>query len=136
DRKIWMTDRINGVMRRRESASAAGVAAACALQLASALCIPAHAQDSRAVHEPVVPPSCAALSAAPTQSVRDDTARIQAALDKCARGHALHLARQGADTDFVSGPLVLRNGVTLYVDAGVTLKASTNPVLFDHGANP
>jgi polygalacturonase len=119
------------------------IATACALQLAAALCIPAHAQDSRTVHEPTVPPSCAAVSAAVSaalaaasaQAVRDDTARIQAAIDKCAPGHALHLAAQGADAVFVSGPLVLRNGVTLYVDAGVTLKASTNPMLFDRGAN-
>ncbi|MFL6675894.1 MAG: glycoside hydrolase family 28 protein [Massilia sp.] len=131
-----MTDRLNGVMRRLESASAAaGVATACALQLAAALCVPAHAQDSRTVHEPKVPPSCAALASAPAQAVRDDTARIQAAIDKCAPGHALHLAPHGADAVFVSGPFVLRNGVTLYVDAGVTLKASTNPMLFDRGAN-
>jgi polygalacturonase len=130
-----MTDLLNGVMRRLESASAARVATACALQLASTLCIPAHAQDSRTVHEPAVPPSCAALSAAPAQAVRDDTARIQAALDKCPPGHALHLAPHGADAVFVSGPLVLRDGVTLYVDAGATLKASTNPLLFDRGTN-
>jgi polygalacturonase len=122
-------------MHRATFDSRAGVAAACTLQLAAALCAPAHAQDSRTVREPVVPPSCAALNAAPVQAAHDDTARIQAAIDQCTPGHALHLAPHGADAAFVSGPLVLRNGVTLYVDAGVTLKASTNPLLFDRGAN-
>jgi hypothetical protein len=33
---VWMTERVNDVMRRLKSASAAGVATACALQLAAA----------------------------------------------------------------------------------------------------
>jgi polygalacturonase len=102
--------------------------------LAAALGAPAHAQDTRNVREPVAPPACAALSAVPAQARSDDTARIQAALDKCPAGHALHLARHGADAIFVSGPLALRDGVTLYLDAGVTLRASTDPKLFDRGA--
>jgi polygalacturonase len=109
-------------------------AATCTTLLAAALCAPAHGQDSRNVGEPIVPPSCAVLKAAPASTQRDDSARIQAAIDRCAQGHALHLAVNGHDADFVSGPLVLRDGVTLYVDAGATLKASTNPVLFDRGA--
>jgi polygalacturonase len=104
---------------------------ACAAALA-ALSAGAHAQDTRTVREPVAPPSCAVLAAAP--AAQNDTARIQAALDKCAPGHALHLAARGADAVFVTGPLVLRDGVTLYVDAGVTLRASLDPMLYDRGA--
>jgi polygalacturonase len=104
--------------------------------LVALLCAPAHAQDTRNVREPVVPPSCAVLAAASPSATaqRNDTARIQAAIDQCAPGRALHLAARGTDTVFISGPLVLRDGVTLYVDAGVSLKASTNPMLFDRGA--
>jgi polygalacturonase len=94
----------------------------------------AHAQDTRTVREPVAPPSCAALAAAPASGQQNDTARIQAAIDKCAPGHALHLAARGADAVFVTGPLTLRDGVTLYVDAGVTLRASLDPMLYDRGA--
>jgi polygalacturonase len=105
----------------------------CAAALA-ALSAGAHAQDTRTVREPVAPPSCALLAAAPASGQQNDTARIQAALDKCAPGHALHLAARGADAVFVSGPLALRDGVTLYVDAGVTLRASLDPMLYDRGA--
>jgi polygalacturonase len=104
------------------------------LALAALLANAAHAQDTRNVREPVVPPSCTVINAAPAETGQDDTARIQAAIDKCAPGHALHLSPKGSDTAFVSGPLALRSGVTLYVDAGATLFASTNPMLFDRGA--
>jgi polygalacturonase len=106
---------------------------ACAAALA-ALSAGAHAQDTRTVREPVAPPSCAVLAAAPASGQQNDTARIQAAIDKCAPGHALHLAARGADAVFVTGPLTLRDGVTLYVDAGVTLRASLDPMLYDRGA--
>jgi polygalacturonase len=104
-------------------------AAALALMAASA-----QAQDTRKVQEPVPPPSCAVLAAAPASVQQNDTARIQAAIDQCAPGHALHLAARGADAVFVTGPLALRNGVTLYIDAGVTLRASLDPMLYDRGA--
>jgi polygalacturonase len=94
---------------------------------------PAAAQDTRNVREPVLPPSCAVLQAEPAQPGGDAAPRIQAALDKCAPGHAVHLAPGDGQAAFVSGPLAMRNGVTLVVDAGATLYASTNPLLFDRG---
>jgi pectin methylesterase-like acyl-CoA thioesterase len=132
-----MTIRLSGAPGRPPFLAPA--ASACSTLLLAALCAPVHAQDSRDVREPVVPPSCAVLNAAPEDGTtdsarRDDSARIQAAIDKCAPGHALHLASGKTGADFISGPLVLRDGVTLYVDAGATLKASTNPMLFDRGA--
>jgi polygalacturonase len=98
-------------------------------------CAPlAQAQDTRDVREPTLPKSCAVLTAEPAKPGRDDAARIQQALDRCAQGGAVHLApgAQG-DTGFTAGPLILGGGVTLVVDAGVTLSASTNPMLFDNG---
>ena len=102
---------------------------ACALAGAQA-----HAQDSRIVREPVVPPACAVLIGETTNTGRDDAARIQAAVDKCAPGHAVVLAASNDKRSFVAGPLQLRDGVTLLVDKGATLYASTDPRLFDRGA--
>ncbi len=99
---------------------------------ALALCGAAPAQDSRIVTEPVMPPSCAVLSPGPAGA--DDTARIQAALDACAAGHALHLAPANGQRGFTSGPLMLPRGVTLAIDAGATLYASTDPMAYDRGA--
>jgi polygalacturonase len=105
---------------------------------ATLLCAAMHAgaQDTRDVREPTLPTSCAtvtAQSAAPAKSGTDDAPRIQQAIDQCARGGAVHLAAGGANHAFTAGPLTLRGGVTLVVDAGVTLYASTNPMLFDRG---
>jgi pectin methylesterase-like acyl-CoA thioesterase len=96
----------------------------------------AHAQDSRIVREPVMPPACAVLTAElAAPAVRhDDAPRIQAALDKCGAGQALHLAASNEKLAFVAGPLKLPSGVTLAIDKGVTLYASTNPMLYDRGA--
>ena len=93
-----------------------------------------HAQDTRIVTEPVVPPACAVLIGETTNTGRDDAVRIQAAIDKCAPGHAVVLAASNDKRSFVAGPLQLRDGVTLLVDKGATLYASTDPRLFDRGA--
>ncbi|MFZ6766901.1 glycoside hydrolase family 28 protein [Undibacterium sp. Di26W] len=93
----------------------------------------AQAQDTRDVHEPVMPPTCTVLQAEPPTPNRNDAPRIQAAMDKCTPGQAVHLAPGNGNTSFISGPLKLRSGVTLAVDAGTTLYASTNPLLFDRG---
>jgi polygalacturonase len=62
----------------------------------------AHAQDTRSVTEPVIPKSCAVLTAqlaavdanktiAAGDEDRLDTARIQKALDMCPKGQAVEL---------------------------------------------
>jgi polygalacturonase len=102
---------------------------------AALLCGAAHAQDTRNVAEPVVPPACAVLIADPASAGHNDATRIQAAIDKCAPGLAVHLAASNEKHDFVSGPLQLKSGVTLVVDVGTTLFASTDPLLFDRGNN-
>jgi polygalacturonase len=101
--------------------------------------VPLFCQDTRNVTEPKFAPACATLEAqlssvgktlAPVDETKLDTARIQAAMDKCGKGHAVVL-RKGAGGDaFLSGPLEMRAGVTLQVDAGTTLYASRDPEVF------
>jgi polygalacturonase len=97
------------------------------------------AQDTRTVTEPVIPPGCTTLDALLTGSghtlaaadeTKLDTARIQQALDKCGKGQAVVLRTHGAANAFLSGPLELREGVTLVVDKGATLFASRDAELF------
>lgn len=94
------------------------------------------AQDARKVSEPSLPAACAVLiaaKAAPDDAGTDDTARIQKAIDKCSAGQAVWLATGNEKRAFVSGPLSLRSGVSLVVDAGATLYASTDPAAYDKG---
>jgi polygalacturonase len=103
----------------------------------------AYGQDTRNVTEPVIPPSCFVLSArlsavnealpapfpsprplapgpislAPADEDKLDTNRIQKAIDGCPKGSTVELKADGAHNAFLSGPLDLRAGVTLRVDA-------------------
>nr|ANJ43607.1 glycoside hydrolase family 28 [Medauroidea extradentata] len=87
----------------------------------------ATAKDLRQVTEPKIPAACTSLKG----SGGDETSVIQKALTACAKGKAVHLA----SGTFVSGPLTIPSGVSLWIDSGVTLKASSNPKLFDNGKN-
>jgi polygalacturonase len=100
----------------------------------------ARAQDMRHVVQPTIPRSCVVLRARlsaphgvlPATAERHlDTARIQQAMDHCAAGQAVELAADGDKRVFLSGPLKLRSGVTLVVDANTVLAASSNPRLYD-----
>lgn len=100
----------------------------------------AKAQDQRKVTEPVIPPSCVVLEAklhasnnslAESDESKSDTERIQKALDTCGPGKAVELKGGGDNDAFLSGPLELREKVTLLIDQGVTLYASRNPKNFD-----
>jgi polygalacturonase len=86
-------------------------------------------QDTRQVTEPVIPESCTVLAArlSNIEDDKPDTARIQEALDKCPAGQAVELTGKV----FLAGPLKLRAGVTLLVDAGATLYGSRNPRDYD-----
>ncbi len=99
-----------------------------------------HAQDTRTVTEPKIPKACTVLKPnlqATGNALREedesrlDTERIQKAMDTCAQGQAVELRSEGAHNAFLSGPLELREGVTLLLDKGVTLYASRNPKDFD-----
>ncbi len=99
----------------------------------------ATAQDTRTVTEPVVPALCATLDAqlkatgaslAAADEQKLDTARIQNVIDKCAKGSGVMLrAHEGANA-FLSGPIELRQGVTLIVDKAVTLFGSRDAALY------
>ncbi|HTV08077.1 MAG TPA: glycosyl hydrolase family 28 protein [Candidatus Aquilonibacter sp.] len=100
----------------------------------------AMAQDTREVTEPKIPPTCTVLRAdlhatdnalAEADEGRLDTQRIQAAMDTCTPGKAVELREAGEHNAFLSGPLQLREGVTLLIDKGVTLYASRNPKDYD-----
>jgi polygalacturonase len=97
------------------------------------------AQDTRTVTEPVIPPTCATLDAqlaatgntlAPADESKLDTARIQQAIDHCAKDHGVRLSASASNNAFLSGPLQLRAGVTLIIGKGVTLFASRDPSLY------
>jgi polygalacturonase len=109
---------------------------------AAAMAGSAAAQDMRSVSEPVIPASCATVEArltsvsdgttlAPADESKLDTQRIQNAIDACPKGKAVVLRAQGAANAFLSGPLELREGVTLLVDKGATLFASIDPKVFE-----
>jgi len=98
------------------------------------------AQDSRTVTEPALPPICSSLDAQLSVSGHSlskadedklDTARIQQALDACSKGQGVMLHTHGTANAFLSGPLELREGVTLIVDKGTTLFASRDPALYE-----
>lgn len=100
----------------------------------------AYAQDLRHVVQPVIPPSCVVLHARlpaprgvvpPSAERHLDTDRIQQAMDHCAAGQAVELRADGENRVFVTGPLALRSGVTLVVDANTVLAASSNPRVYD-----
>ncbi len=99
---------------------------------------PAGAQDTRTVTEPVFPPVCTTLTAQLQQTGNTlpsgdetsfDTARIQDALNACTSGDAVELALGSASGDnaYLIQPITIPSGVTLLVDAGVTVYGSRNP---------
>ena len=55
-----------------------------------------------------------------------DTSRISSALSGCGSGKAVKLVTNGANNAFVTGPISIPAGVTLWVDAGVTLYGTRN----------
>ncbi|SDY64735.1 polygalacturonase [Collimonas sp. OK242] len=64
-----------------------------------------------------------------------DTARIQTAISNCPAGQAVKLTTSSSGQNaFLSGPITLSSGVTLWIDQGVTLFASRSPADFDTGA--
>jgi polygalacturonase len=87
--------------------------------------------------EPTIPTACATVLATKTLiggSPGDETLdspAIQAAITACPSGQAVRLAADGDKTAFVSGPLSLKSGVSLWLDTGTTLFASHDPRDFD-----
>jgi polygalacturonase len=111
-----------------------GGALALAMSVLLLISLPARAQDTRTVTEPKIPEVCTTLDARLTSDLdetKPDTNRIQDALDHCAAGHAVKLTRSGRNDAFLSGPLQLKSGVTLLVDANATLFGSRDPRDYD-----
>jgi polygalacturonase len=112
--------------------------------LAFCLSAAAVAQDTRTVTEPVIPAFCTELDAhlasisggtyntlSPADEGKLDTDRIQKAIDSCGKGKAVALQTHGGFNAFVSGPLELREGVTLVVDKGATLFETLDPKVLE-----
>ena len=103
------------------------------------------AQDTRNVVEPTgIPPSCATLEAhltsindgtyntlAPADESKLDTDRIQKAIDSCGKGKQSRSRPTAQSNAFLSGPLELREGVTLVVDKGATLFETLDPAVME-----
>jgi polygalacturonase len=109
---------------------------------AFSLTLAAHAQDTRNVTEPVIPQSCAVLTAklaavegnktlADADEAKPDTGRIQQAMDTCPKGQAVVLKAAGALNAFLTGPLDLKPGVTLVVDAKTILFGSRDAKVYE-----
>ena len=91
--------------------------------------------------EPKIPPACVTLLAtksadandflAPADEATTDTDRIQSAIRSCPAGQAVKLQADGTKNAFMSGPLTMVSGVTLWIDAHTTLFASRDPRVFD-----
>src|SRR5260370_6862824 len=105
--------------------------------------VAAHGQDPRNVQEPVIPPVCATLTAhlasgtavgTLSSETRLDTTRIQSAMNACTPGQAVELALGNGQDAFLVGSLNVPSGVTLLVDAGVTVYASRNPRDYDNSS--
>jgi polygalacturonase len=94
--------------------------------------------------EPRIPPPCTTLTASKTANKgalaeadesKLDTDRIQSAIDACAYGKSVRLTGEGAKNAFLSGPIKMAKGVTLWIDANTTLFASRNPRDYDVQGN-
>ncbi|HZU85572.1 MAG TPA: glycosyl hydrolase family 28 protein [Polyangiaceae bacterium] len=91
--------------------------------------------------EPTIPPACTTLTASqavasggvPSETTLD-TSRIQSALGACPSGQAVRLAAGGGNNAFITGPLTIPSGVTLWVDAGTTLYGTRSPSVYGSAA--
>jgi pectin methylesterase-like acyl-CoA thioesterase len=99
------------------------------------LAFAASAQDAREVAQPGMPPACAELAAddGADPAHRDDTARIQAAIDACPARRAVRLVPGARGGVFVARPLALKPGVTLWIGRNATLYASNDSRAYDRG---
>jgi polygalacturonase len=95
------------------------------------------AGDTNLPAEPTIPAACATLQASlnvaadgvPSESALD-TSRIQTALNSCGSGMALKLTTGGGNNSFITGPITIPTGVTLWVDAGTTLFGTRSPTVY------
>lgn len=100
---------------------------------------PLQAQDRRTVTEPQMPGRvCASLSASDASRQgrwSEETRRLQVAIDQCGSGGAVRLIADVQGGRFLSGPLDMKSGVTLWIDRGAMLVAVADPRAYDKGSN-
>ncbi len=98
-----------------------------------------NAQDRRTVVEPHVPSTCSVVQAqlrapggvlAELDEQKLDTDRLQRALTTCAPGKAVALVAEDGRNAFLSGPLFIPAGITLFVDKNAVLLGSRDPVVY------
>ncbi|MES1208362.1 MAG: hypothetical protein ABUS79_20690, partial [Pseudomonadota bacterium] len=96
------------------------------------------AGDANLPAEPTLPATvCTTLSATravaangvPAESNADTTA-IQTALNGCGAGKAVKLVPSGSNNAFLTGPIKVPSGVTLWVDKGATLFGTRDPSVY------
>jgi len=98
------------------------------------------AGDPNLPTEPTIPPACTTLTAgfaigsAPPDESSLDTSRIQSALNSCGSGKSVQLTTGGANNGFITGPITVPAGVTLWVDACVTLFGTRDPNVYGSAA--
>ena len=100
------------------------------------------AGDANLPPEPSLPATaCATLMASftivpgtPPAETTLDTTRIQQALTSCPAGQAVRLVTGGASNGFITGPITVPTGVTLWVDAGVTLFGTRSPTVYNNAS--
>ncbi len=99
------------------------------------------AGDTNLPAEPTIPAACSTLQASftavvgtPPSEATLDTARIQAALTACPAGQAVRLTTSGASDGFITGPITVPSGVTLWVDAGATLFGTRDPAVYNNAS--
>jgi len=88
--------------------------------------------------EPTLPSSvCTTLPASKSVSAtaipsesNADTSAIQSALNGCGSGKAVKLTTSGSNNAFLTGPLKIPTGVTLWVDTGTTLYGTRDPKVY------
>ena len=97
--------------------------------------------DSTLPAEPTIPVACTTLVASfaivagtPPSESSLDTSRIQTALSGCASGQSVRLTTSGSQSGFITGPLNLPTGVSLWVDDGVTLFGTRDPKVYGQAA--
>ena len=99
------------------------------------------AGDTNLPAEPTIPAACATLQASlnvaangvPSESSLD-TSRLQTALNSCGSGMALKLTTGGGNNAFITGPITIPTGVTLWVDTGTTLFGTRDPNVYGTAA--
>ncbi len=96
------------------------------------------AGDTALPAEPKIPTACKTLTAsqnvsgnaAPSETTLD-TSTIQTALNGCASGQAVKLTAGTSTNAFITGPITIPTGVSLWVDAGATLYGTRSTSVYN-----